>query len=137
MKRILLDTNVVLDFALKRELFYENAQAIVVEIANGSVEGYITASMATDIFYVLQKTNGHTFASHTFDDLLILFNVLSVYKEDVYLAHKMGWNDFEDALQTHVAMRNEMDAIVTRNTKDFASAAHIQILTPQEFIAKM
>jgi predicted nucleic acid-binding protein len=45
MKKVLLDTNIVLDFALKREAFYENAQAIFCEIVKGSLDGYITASM--------------------------------------------------------------------------------------------
>ena len=135
MRKILLDTNVVLDFALKREPFYDNAQAIIVAIVNGKIEGYITASMATDIFYILQKANGQTFAANTFDDLLILIDVLSVYKEDVYSALKLGWADFEDALQAQVAIRSEMDAIVTRNAKDFNTLTHIKVLTPQEFIA--
>ena len=29
MKKVLLDTNIIFDFALKREPFYENAQAIL------------------------------------------------------------------------------------------------------------
>jgi len=132
MKKILLDTNVVLDFALKRELFYEDARAIIVKIAKGNFRGYITASMATDIFYILQKANGQTFALNTFSDLLVLIDVLSVYKEDVYSALEMKWTDFEDALQAQVAIRSEMDAIITRNTKDFKK---IKVLTPKELVA--
>ena len=135
MKKVLLDTNVVLDFALKREPFYENAQTILNEIANGNVQGYITASMATDIFYVLQKTNGRMFALNVFTDLVIILDVLSVYREDVYSALHSGWNDFEDALQAQVAVRNDMDAIITRNTKDFKKTKKIKVLTPDEFIA--
>jgi len=47
MKKVLLDTNIVLDFALKREPFYGDAQAIIIEIVKGNLQGYITASMAT------------------------------------------------------------------------------------------
>jgi len=135
MKKILLDTNVVLDFTLKREPFYQNAETIMVEVADGKLHGFITASMATDIFYLLQKANGKTFALNTFSDLLILIDVLSVYKEDVYSALKLGWTDFEDALQLQVATRNGLNAIVTRNTKDFESASEVKILTPAEFLA--
>ena len=136
MKRVLLDTNVVLDFALKREPFYENAETILVEIANGTLRGFLTASMATDIFYLLQKATGKTFALKTFTDLLILIDVLSVYGEDVHSALQSEWNDFEDALQTQVAIRNEIDAIITRNVKDFKKAKKINTLTPAEFLAK-
>ncbi|MDR1633084.1 MAG: PIN domain-containing protein [Dysgonamonadaceae bacterium] len=134
MKKVLLDTNIVLDFALKREPFYENAQAIFCEIVKGGLEGYITASMVTDIFYLLQKTNGKKFAKDTLADLLVIIDVLTVYREDVYLAQHSGWDDFEDALQTQVAIHSNMDAIVTRNIKGYKKVQHLDILQPADLI---
>ena len=136
MKKVLLDTNIVLDFALKREPFYGDAQAIIIEIVKGNLQGYITASMATDICYILQKTNGKTFALNTFSDLVIILDILPVYREDVYSALKLGWSDFEDALQVQVAIHSRMDVIITRNTKDFQKTKNIIVLTPKEFIAE-
>ena len=135
MRKVLLDTNVVLDFALKREPFYKDAQTIVKEIADGNMQGYITASMATDIFYLLQRTNGKAFARNTFPDLVIILDILSVFREDVYAAIQLEWDDFEDALQAQIAVRNDMDAIITRNTSDFQKIKKIKVLTPKEFIA--
>ncbi|MDR2058335.1 MAG: PIN domain-containing protein [Dysgonamonadaceae bacterium] len=134
MKKVLLDTNIVLDFVLKRKPFYENAQAIFFEIVKGNMEGYITASMATDIFYLLQKTNGKKFAKDTFADLLVIVDVLTVYREDVYIAQQWEWDDFEDALQTQVAIHGNMDAIVTRNITDYKKAQHLDIVQPADFI---
>jgi predicted nucleic acid-binding protein len=134
MKTVLLDTNIVLDFALKRDPFYENAQAIFCEIVKGSLEGYITASMATDIFYLLQKTNGKNFAKDTFADLLVIIDVLTVYREDIYIAQHLGWDDFEDALQAQVATHSNMDAIVTRNIKDYKKVQHLDIVHPADLI---
>jgi predicted nucleic acid-binding protein len=132
MKKVLLDTNVVLDFALKREPFYDAALAVFAEIAKSKIQGFITASMATDIFYILQRTNGKNFAFETLADLLALIDVLTVYREDVYAAIKSGWDDFEDALQTQVAVQNDLQAIITRNTKDYGKATDIEILSPAE-----
>jgi len=134
MKRVLLDTNVLLDFLLRREPNYEYAQNIIEEIVNGNVQGYITASMATDVFYLLQKTNGKTFALNSLDDLLIILDVLTVYRDDVYSALYSGWDDFEDALQAHVAVRSGMNAIVTRNIKDYKKAKNIDIVLPNDFL---
>jgi predicted nucleic acid-binding protein len=134
MKKVLLDTNVILDFLLRREPNYEYAQDIIKEIVNGNVRGYITASMATDIFYLLQKTSGKTFALNSLDDLLVIVDVLTVYRDDVYSALYSGWNDFEDALQAHVAARSGMDAIVTRNTNDYKKAENIDIVLPNDFL---
>jgi predicted nucleic acid-binding protein len=137
MKKVLLDTNIVLDFALKREPFYENSQVIFCEIVKGNLEGYITASMATDIFYLLQKTNGKKFAKDTFADLLVIIDVLTVYREDVYIAHHLGWDDFEDALQAQVAIHSNMDAIVTRNIKDYKKVQYLDVLQPADLIPYM
>jgi predicted nucleic acid-binding protein len=134
MKKILLDTNIVLDFVLKREPNYKNAQTILTEMVQGNIEGCITASMVTDIFYLLQKTNGKMFAMDSLADLLIILDVLTVCKEDVYSALCSGWDDFEDALQAHVAVRSGIDAIVTRNTEDYKKAKNINIITPHDFI---
>ena len=134
MKKVLLDTNVVLDFILKREPNYGYAQTIVKEIVNGNVQGYITASMATDIFYLLQKTNGKIFALNALTDLLIILDVLTVYRDDVYSTLYLGWDDFEDALQAYVAVRSGMDAIITRNINDYQQAKHIDIVFPNDFI---
>jgi len=82
MKQILLDTNVVLDFLLKRASNWKEAQAVIEEIANGRVRGYITASMATDIFYILEKTHGKVFAWNALTDILIILDVLTVYRDD-------------------------------------------------------
>jgi predicted nucleic acid-binding protein len=134
MKRVLLDTNIILDFLLKREPNYRDAQIIIEEIVNGNVHGYITASMATDIFYILQKTNDKTFALNSLADLLIILDVLTVYRDDVYSVLHSDWDDFEDALQAHVAIRSGMNAIVTRNAKDYRKAKNIDIILPHDFI---
>jgi predicted nucleic acid-binding protein len=134
MKKVLLDTNVVLDFALKREPFYRDAQTIVGKVANGDIQGYITASTATDIFYILQRANGKVFARNTFSNLVIILDILPVYKEDVHAALHLEWDDFEDAIQAQIAVRNDMDAIITRNASDFQKIKKIKILTPKEFI---
>jgi len=55
IKKLLLDTNVVMDFALIRKPNYEYAKIILDEIIKGNVQGYITVSMVTDILYLLKK----------------------------------------------------------------------------------
>jgi predicted nucleic acid-binding protein len=134
MKKVLLDTNVVLDFLLKRSPNYRDAQIIIEEIVNGNLHGYITASMVTDIFYILQKINDKTFALNSLADLLIILDVLTVYRDDVYSVLHSDWDDFEDALQAHVAIRSGMNAIVTRNAKDYRKTKNIDIILPHDFI---
>ena len=49
--RVLIDTNVLLDFLLQRELFFQDAERLFQAIDSGQIFGYVTATTLTDIFY--------------------------------------------------------------------------------------
>jgi len=55
MISVLLDTNVVLDFAEKREGFFEAAKKVFVITKQRGISCCVSASAVTDIFYHLQK----------------------------------------------------------------------------------
>ena len=48
--RVLIDANVVLDFLLQRDPFFQDAELLFQAIDSGEVVGYITATTLTDIF---------------------------------------------------------------------------------------
>ena len=48
---ILLDTNISLDFLLRREPFFESINKIMVMVKDNEVEPCVTASSVTDIYY--------------------------------------------------------------------------------------
>ena len=52
---LLIDTNVILDFILQREPYYENAAKINVLSEKECIRCYISASAVTDIFYIAKK----------------------------------------------------------------------------------
>ncbi|MCL1933205.1 MAG: PIN domain-containing protein [Candidatus Azobacteroides sp.] len=133
MIKAFLDTNVVLNIALARPLFYEEASEVFLKINENKMRGYISATSVTDIFYVLYKAK--TDASGYLKKLLKIVDVLEVDKHTIITALYSGWTDFEDAVQLQVAIENEMDVIITRNTKDFQKTKKIRVLTPKEFIA--
>ena len=53
--RVLLDTNIILDFFLEREPFFHDASELCDAIADRRIEGFITASSVTDIFYICRR----------------------------------------------------------------------------------
>jgi len=67
-------------------------------------------------------------------ELLRTVDVLNVDKNTIINALYLGWADFEDAVQSQVAIGNNIDTIVTRNTKDFQKIGNVEILTPKDFI---
>ena len=97
------------------------------------MRGYISAMSATNIFYVLHRAKLDAF--DYLKKLLKIVDVLEVDKDIIITALYSGWNDFEDAVQSNVAIENSMDVIITRNTKDFQQIKKMKVLTPKEFIA--
>ena len=52
---VLIDTNVALDVLIGREPFFEFSQLVLLASEQKIINGYITASSITDIFYVTNK----------------------------------------------------------------------------------
>jgi predicted nucleic acid-binding protein len=48
--KVLIDTNIVLDFLLQREPFFQDAELLFQKIDSGRIVGYVTATTLTDIF---------------------------------------------------------------------------------------
>jgi predicted nucleic acid-binding protein len=133
--RVLIDTNVILDFVLNRTPFADGATALFQHIEQKTFSAVVSASAVTDIFYLLKK--GRVDAIAFLKDFLFAVDVLGVDKEIVMYALHSGWTDFEDALQAQVAIENNIDAIVTRNTKDYSRLKEIQAFTPTELLQKI
>lgn len=132
--RVLLDTNVVLDIALKREPFKENAARILDASDFDRMHVFITASMATDIYYLVRKPKGRETAIEFLADLLNLVDVCQVDRRTLSEALNSDFLDFEDAVQNAAAIESRIDIIVTRNKADYRTSS-LTVLTPDEFVA--
>ena len=55
VNRILIDTNVLLDYILTREPFYEDAKRIISICVDGKVKGCIAAHSISNMFFILRK----------------------------------------------------------------------------------
>ena len=58
--RMMIDTNIIIDVLLEREPFYEHSKAILELCENKVIHGFISASTATDIFFLIRKGLGST-----------------------------------------------------------------------------
>lgn len=56
--RILLDTNILVDIALERQPFLENSLKVLTLVYQQQLEGYISASTISDIYYIVRKEKG-------------------------------------------------------------------------------
>lgn len=135
MKNILIDTNIILDIALKREPFFDAAYQIFVLIDKRKIKGFITASSVTDIYYVVRKQSGSDIAKKFIADLIEVVEVINVDKNIILNALLLHINDFEDALQVAAAKDNKIKIIATRNKQDFHNS-DLEICLPEELVAR-
>lgn len=133
MMRILIDTDVTLDFILQRQLFFAEASEIFRRLGNGEFEAYISAVTPINVFYFTRKANGLTGARQAVQDLLVSMKICEINSKILQTAINSPITDFEDAVQHECAVSENLDAIVTRNTKDYKNAS-VKVYTPSEFL---
>ena len=130
--KVLLDTNVVIDWLTDRMPFADaSSDAIAFSVDRGIV--YITATVITDIFYIIRKSDGIDAAKTAITKILEILKIASVDEVDIRAAKDSLFEDFEDAVQFICAKNLSADYIITRNTADFEHST-IPALSPEDFL---
>lgn len=135
--KIMCDTNIIIDVLLEREPFAEDSYSILSLCEEHKIDGYVSASSVTDIYYLVRKyTHSTELAYHAVGKLLEIVKVCSVTNEDVLIAFQKKARDFEDCLVATCAKSIHCNYIVTRNKKDFEEF-DIPALTPGELLLQI
>lgn len=132
--KILVDTNIIIDALTGREPFREEAEQIFLLAANHVGDMYITASSATDVYYLVRKYLHSTEqAKGIMAKLYELFHILDITAGDCKDALLNDMIDYEDAVISCCATHNNIDYIVTRNIKDYEKSK-VQAILPNQLI---
>ena len=131
--KILIDTDVLIDFLYQRENFFENAMKIVSLIESKKVNGYISSLIIWNLFYILSKHLGDKVARQKIKDFRSIINIISIDDQIIDSALNSNIKDFEDSIQFFAAKKEFIDIIVTRNKKDYPKNI-ISIMNPTEFL---
>jgi predicted nucleic acid-binding protein len=130
MKRILLDTNVVLDVLLDRQPFVDASAAVWNAVETRAAAGFLPAHAVTTVHYLLRKEKGNAKARLIVSNILSVFGVAKVDGTVIQAALQLGCSDFEDAVSAAAASSAGCDFIVTRDPKGFRDSL-VQVLTPE------
>lgn len=134
MKKVLFDTNIIIDVLLARGNFAQKALDALKMAEDGIIKGYVSASAIADIFYIVkQSCKDKTKADQGIDTILSILKVAKVDEKCILKAKAARWNDFEDAIQNECAVRNHIKTIITRNEKDYKQSK-LQIVNPEDFL---
>jgi predicted nucleic acid-binding protein len=133
MKKLFLDTNIILDLLANRMPFYTEAAELFSLADNKEIKLSISSLCLADTHYILSKQNPDLEVRKILRKFKVLVNVLPLDDKISDLALNSEFRDFEDAIQYYTAIENHQDIIITRNQQDFRDSK-IPIMTAGEFI---
>lgn len=134
MKKIFLDTNILLDVLLERKGLVEASASIFSKADLGEIRLFVSALSFANIFYILSKATNPANARNALRTIETIVEVLDLNGKVIKLSlNDDGFKDFEDGLQYYSAIENAAEIIITRNLKDFKNAK-IPVMTPEAFL---
>jgi predicted nucleic acid-binding protein len=134
MKKLLLDTNIVIDLLAKREPGYTFAARIFSLGDKRQLQLGVSALTIANTNYLLLKLKSPDEVKSILRKFKLLVNILPLEDKVINLAlNDKDFKDFEDGLQYFTAIENSQDIIITRNLKDFKNSK-IPVMTADQFI---
>lgn len=134
--RVLLDTNVILDSMLSRPPWDVEADAILQVAAQGGLVCAATPLSLATAFYVGRRSVGTEQARLGVSAFIRAFEILALDQQTMEVADALGNGDFEDNIQIAAAVQASVDAIVTRNPRDFTRST-VTVLSPTDLLRQL
>ena len=134
--RILVDTNIFLDYLLRREDSWKDALRFFIWCREHKNQTFVTSMSLRDIEYFAHRmTHDKTEANKIINGVYSLCSkVIGVSADSAINALFEDYKDYEDELQVQAAKESMLDAIVTNNTKDYENKG-IAIFTPKQIVS--
>ena len=133
IKRVFVDSDVILDVGLAREPFLQASKLVLSLLENGRAVGHLSSNSITNIYYILRKAGGDSNARVFIGKLLKYMTVSPVGHSTILSALKSEFGDFEDAVQHESANESQCSAIVTRNLEHYKKS-RIEVSAPSDYI---
>ena len=135
--RILIDTNIIMDFIVERPPFSDEAEKLISLCIEKDIPCSIAAHTIPNLFYILRKYLNDAERRDILLRICKMFTVVAINSDRLISALKKSeFKDFEDCLQVEIAEHFPADFIVTRNTKDFVNST-IPVIMPNNLIVKL
>lgn len=132
--RVLIDTNIMLDFLSKRPSFFKSADSIIQLCCEEKVQGFIAAHSVVNAFYILRKEYSEETRKEILSQFTDLVPVVEIDHTSIKECLLNGkYKDLEDCLQENCAKKCQADYIITRDPSGF-SESKIPAVSPDRFL---
>ena len=135
MRKIFLDTNILIDVICEDRKNRESSQKILSLHTDDRYRIYASALSLADLAYILRKHLGSEGIRQTISELMHVCNILPLSDSDVAKAAHSDSQDFEDSVQIAIADAKNCDCIITENIRHFKAVSPIPVFSPDEFVA--
>jgi predicted nucleic acid-binding protein len=130
---ILVDVNVFEDVFRQRQ-GWEASLTVINCIRNAQATGYVSALTPPILYFFRRRTRGEKAARQAVQRILWGFAIVPLTGEAIEVVYAAAsLPDFEDVLQLEAAKAAKVDAIITRNKKDFRQK-EVKVLNPEELV---
>jgi len=136
MKKLFLDSDVLLDLLLNRAPFTDDIEVLIEYAINSEIKLFTSPISITNIHYIIGKLENQNKANLKTRKILKIVSMESVGQKVIDMASNSKFKDFEDSVQNYCAVESDHEIIITRNTKDYKKS-ELSILTPKEYLAKI
>ena len=134
MKKLLIDTNIIIDLLSKRKGVYDDVAQLFSKADQDKLKLTISSLTFANTNYILSKLRSAKDAREILRKFKVLVELLPLNDKITELAlSDESFSDFEDGLQYYSALENDVDIIISRNKKDFKSSK-LPVLTSKEFL---
>lgn len=137
MKKLFVDTNIVIDLLSHRETFYEEAANLFSLADRNQLQLAVSSLTIVHIGYVLLGQLNSNNVKSILRNLRLIVKVLHVDDKIIGLAlNDENFLDFEDGLQYFTAIEHGQQGIITRNLKDFKKSK-LPTMTAKQLLARI
>ncbi len=135
MIRVLLDTNIIIDFLNDRQPFSLDAADIFRQGRKKSIELFTSSHSFATAHYIMKKLLPEKELRSALTKLNQHIQILPVTEKEIQHALSSNHQDFEDSIQIFTALNGNIDYIVTRNIKDFKNSP-VPTFTCDQFLQR-
>lgn len=137
MKRIFLDTNILVDLIADRKPFSKHAISIFNYAESKKIELFTSSHSIATAYYMLKKYVDEKKLRGILLDLCDYLTIIPVDEDVLMKGLRSKYKDFEDSIQIYCSSKIEkIDCIVTRNVKGF-KGSEIPAYAPDEIVMRI
>ncbi len=133
IKRLFVDSDIILDLLAKREPYYIHSSKLFTLIDKGEITAFTSPLVFANLHYLLRKLTSNASALKNLRKLKTFLTILPIDEKVIEQSLNSDFIDFEDAIQYFTAVNNGIKLLITRNKRDYKKSK-ISILTAEEFL---